>query len=150
MVITSDTKWITLYEQLDGNEYDVRMTISEYKDGKLIRSFKYYIPLEFYDDVRIWDWQVVIGADGINGTPVISYKQDRAIRQLTKTKKFKLLSLNNITPFAWICKNGKTMVSSKNDYSYIENCEKGVVWYKEDERKKAVQCYDKFVEKCFE
>lgn len=147
MIITPNTRWITSYEQK--NEYDVTMTISLYKDEKLSRSFTYIIPLEFYDDVRIWDWEVVIGVNGINGTPVISCKQHRAIRELTKMKRIDILSLNNITPFAWRCKNGKTMVSSKNDYSYIDNSEKGVIWFKEDELEKAVECFDKFIERCF-
>ena len=150
MIITPDTKWITSYEQLEGNEYDAYMTISQYKNGELSRSFRYTIPLEFYDEVRIWDWEVIYGTNGTSGTPVISHVQYNAIRQLTKTKKFDLISLNNITPFAWRCKNGKTMVSSKNDYSYRDNGEKGVVWYKEDELEKAYECYVKFIERCFQ
>ena len=145
MIITTDTKWITSYE--NKNDYDVTMTISRYKDGELLRSFTYIIPIEFYDDVRIWDWEVITGANGVVGTPVISHKQYDAIRELTKIKKFNLISLNNITPFAWICKNGKTMVSSKNDYSYSENGKKGVIWFKEDELEKAQDCYLMYLEK---
>ena len=50
MIITKNTRWITSYEIM--NEYDVTMTISQYKNGKLARSLTYIIPIEFYDDVR--------------------------------------------------------------------------------------------------
>ena len=148
MIITKNTRWITSYEIM--NEYDVTMTISQYKNGKLARSLTYIIPIEFYDDVRIWDWEVVIGANGINGTPVITSKQYNAIRELTKMKKIEILSLNKITPFAWRCKNGKTMVSDKNNYSYIDNSEKGVVWFNEDELEKAQDCYLTYLEEYVE
>lgn len=146
MIITENTMWNNEYEQI--SEYDVALTISYCSRGEVKKSYKYIIPIEFYDDVKIWEWEVVCG-ENIIGTPVISVRHDKAIKKLLKDESKKpIISLNNITPFAWKCKNGKIMVSSKNDYSYRENSEKGVIWYSKDEEEQAVQCYDKYIEKC--
>lgn len=121
MIITEKTKWATEYE-LD-NDW-VNMTITQCKDGKPIRKFYYIIPIEFYDDVCMWDWEVI---PQYSHTPVISTKQHRMIKELTGIKKGGMLSLNMISPFMVLFKH-KTMVSSKSNKQWQEN-DDNCLWY---------------------
>lgn len=124
MIITKDTKWVTYYD-LEENERYIDMTIVRYKNKKVDRQFLFIIPIEFYDDVRMWDWEVLIGQ---HHTPVISVKQHKMIKELSNTRKdVTILSLNMITPFIAVFKH-KTMVSNKNNNEWKDNDNK-CLWY---------------------
>lgn len=124
MIITENTRWTTEYE-LD-NDW-VNMTITQYKFKEPIKNFYFVIPIEFYDDVRIWDWEVI---PQHSHTPVITTRQSKVIMELTglrKPKDMTILSLNMITPFMAVFKH-KTMVSNKNNNEWKDNDNK-CLWY---------------------
>lgn len=153
IIRTEKTKWITTYEQLD--EYDVRMVVTQFKNKKPAKEYRYIIPIEFYDDVRIWDWEVI---PQYSHTPVISSQQHKMIKELTGAKKPKdvtILSLNMISPFMAIFKH-KTMVSSKSDKQWQDN-DGNCLWYDagyedtsdemKEQLKQAFRSFDIYVER---
>ena len=143
MIITDDVRWINDYEQL--NEYDIQLTIISIKNGKPYNTTRYIIPIELYSEVKNWNWQIYTG---FCRTPTMANKQFHEMKKLTGKKRgIKPISLNNITPFMMLCKNGKTMVSNKNNYSCEDNDRNGVLWYEPNERERAYKCYDTYVQK---
>ena len=153
MIITENTRWITTYELLD--EHDVRMVVTQFKNKKPAKEYRFVIPIEFYDDVRIWDWEVV---PQHSHTPVITTKQHRMIKELTGIKKGGMLSLNMVSPFMAIFKH-KTMVSSKSDKQWKDN-DGNCLWYNagyedtsdemKEQLKQAFRSFDIYVERALQ
>ena len=83
-------------------------------------TYTYIIPIEFIDEVKQYEWQVI--PSGFNVTPIITeddYEQKK--KSLGSTERIKALSLNHITPFVRETKTGRYYISSKNDMTRHDN-----------------------------
>ena len=144
MVVTEDTKFTNVYKKYD--DYNIQLTITSYKKGKTYQRYVYIIPYEFYEQVKTIEWEVSYP----HHTPYMSKEQCKMIIQLTGVNRFKTTTLNMITPFIVVFKNGKSMVSSKNEYDSDENDKRSLWFIRNETEEEIMQVFDKYVERALQ
>lgn len=142
MVVTENTKCTNVYKKYD--DYNVQLTITSYKKGKTYQRYVYIIPIEFYEQVSVIQWEVHYP----HHTPYMSKEQVKMIIQLTGVNRFKTTTLNMITPFIAVFKSGRFMVSTKNDNDLMTNDDRSL-WIVESEEE-AMKFLDIYVERALQ
>ena len=142
MVVTENTKCTNVYKKYD--DYNVQLTITSYKKGKTYQRYVYIIPIEFYEQVSVIQWEVHYP----HHTPYMSKEQCKMIIQLTGVNRFKTTTLNMVTPFIAVFKSGRFMVSTKNDNDLMTNDDRSL-WVVESEEE-AMKFLDSYVERALQ